>query len=171
MFSTASPFRDYLAFLEDQGEDIPIFSEVERTLISTVERTVMTKSYKIPVLLAFISENRIKNKLTDEDVVKAFKDFYSSGITYMDMEKDKSTKNFSKWDDKQIFHLAKENPIRYLVSSAPDLFIPQNNALKLTSSLSPYLEDQNLLKEFSDAINLRKLEYFWKRFRKSESTN
>ena len=87
------------------------------------------------------------------------------------MERDKSTKNFSQWNDKKILHLAKENPIRYLVSSAPDLFIPQDNALKLTSSLSPYLEDQNLLKEFSDAINLRKLEYFWKRFRKSESTN
>lgn len=171
MFSTASPFRDYLAFLEEQGENIPILTEVEKKLINTVERTAMTKSYKIPILLAFISEHRIKNKLTDEDVIKAFRDFYSSGITYMDMEKDKSTKNFAQWNDKKILHLAKENPIRYLVSSAPDLFIPQDNVLKLTSSLSPYLEDQNLLKEFSDAINLRKLEYFWKRFRKSGSTN
>lgn len=161
-----NPFRDYVDFLKSQGEDIDedFISSPATSLIKAVENTSMTKSYKLPVLLAFVEGDGLKDAIDDRDIVRSFKAFYSTGRNFMDMERDMSTKSFRTWSDTKILLLAKDNPVHFLAKSTPEIFHIEDGRLHLTKRLGPWLEDKRLLFHFLDAIMLRRLEYYWKRY-------
>ena len=45
--------------------------------INFIENTSMSKTYEIPVLLAFYNNGDMKLKINDDDLYKSFKEFYS----------------------------------------------------------------------------------------------
>ena len=67
-----------------------------------IETTSMSKTYKMPVLLAFYNNGDIKMDIDEEDIYKSFYEFYQQGSNKVDMLKDKSTKDFMEWDRKNI---------------------------------------------------------------------
>lgn len=95
----------------DEFQDKEFIESPAGKLINTIENTSMTKSYKIPILLAFIEGNTLKTSINNQDIIRFFKTFYSSGTNYMDMEKDKSTRNFKSWSDSKVLSLAMNNPV------------------------------------------------------------
>ena len=171
MFQTKStnPFRDYLGFLTSMNDfqDKEFIESPAGKLINTIENTSMTKSYKIPILLAFMEGNTLKTSINNQDIIKSFKTFYLSGTNYMDMEKDKNTRNFKSWSDNKVLSLAMNNPVHFLSISSPEQFHinKKTKEFELSSSIAPYTQDQRLLDNYYDAVNLRKLEYYWKRFK------
>ena len=64
--------------------------------------TSMSKSYKMPILLAFYNDGEIKMGITEEDVYQSCKAFYEKDQNWRDMEKDKNTRDFRSWDKKMI---------------------------------------------------------------------
>lgn len=74
-------FKDYIGYLISINE----LEEYEKKeidgfcwkFIKMIENTKMSKSYKMPFLLAFYNNGELKSKIDNEDLYKSFKSFYS----------------------------------------------------------------------------------------------
>lgn len=82
-----------------------------------IETTSMSKSYKIPVFLAFYNEGNMKMKINEDDVYNSFYEFYYKGSNKVDMLRHKSTADFEKWGKKEFVKLAKDNPVKFLIKT------------------------------------------------------
>ena len=162
-------FKDYLTFLENNNE----LTDEEKNYINTkahgflkcIENTRMTKSYKIPILLAFYNKGNIKREITEEDVYKSMYEFYSSPSNAVDMLKDKKTKNYKNWSKKDYLKLAVNNPIHFLAKTDSEFFKLKNNcALSLTDDLKQYIKLDTFKKHFNDIIEYKTIIYYKSRF-------
>ncbi len=96
-------FRDYISFLNKINEcESNLKDSLGYEFIKFIETTSMSKTYKLPVLLAFYNNGNMKLKINDEDLYKSFKEFYSNGSNGVDMLKDKSTFKFKTWDKRNM---------------------------------------------------------------------
>ena len=50
-----------------------------------IETTSMSKTYKMPVLLAFYNYGNVKTEINEDDIYKSFYEFYSKGSNKVDM--------------------------------------------------------------------------------------
>ena len=158
-----NPFRDYIKFLEENNELIEDFDphSIGKEFINMIETTSMSKTYKMPVLLAFYNDGNIKMEVTEEDIYKSFYDFYHKGSNKVDMLKDKGTKDFETWDKKQYIDLAKKNPIKFLLKTHGDFFIEKEGAmLALRSDLEEVIKNDSFKQHMKDAIELRVKTYY-----------
>ncbi|WP_458404849.1 DEAD/DEAH box helicase family protein [Methanobrevibacter sp.] len=164
-------FHDYLKFLYESDE---ITSEEELYLntpahdfLKVLENTSMTKSYKMPIFLAFYNDGDIKMKISDEDVYKSMKEFYEYASNGVDMLQHKSSKNYKNWSKKEYLSLARRNPIRFLNKSSGEFFIKQKDCeLALSDELKDYIHLETFKQHFKDIIDYRTLSYYKDRFEK-----
>ena len=124
----------------------------------------MSKTYKIPVLLAFYNNGEMKLEIDDEDLYRSFKEFYNKGSNGFDMLKDKSTSKFKTWPKKEYVSLARKNPIHFLCKSSSEFFTIEEGKVCLNNELKKYLDNNIFLKNVKDAIDFRTKEYYKYRF-------
>lgn len=168
--SKVNIFKDYMKFLNDNNETNYDESEILNTLahefINLIENTSMTKVPKIPLLLAFYNEGKMKLEIDDEDIYKSFKSFYNSGCNVIDMLKDKSTKNFKTWTEKQYISFARKNPVHFFCKSSSKFFTINEEKVCLNKGLQQYLNNPVFINHVKDAIDFRQKEYYKNRFDK-----
>ena len=145
-----NPLRDYLGFLDNYNElseEEKEVKEIAGDFLNMLERTKLTKSYKIPLLMAFIKGNRIAQCVSEDEIYESFKNFYNNPKYAIDMERHEKTKNFRNWSKKEYIKLAKENPIKYLLKTEKEHFkiYPFNHIIL---NLIPYFS-QNSFAFFS----------------------
>jgi 23S rRNA A1618 N6-methylase RlmF len=161
-------FRDYTSFLDSIDE----LNEDEKSLINTfgyefikfIETTSMSKTYKLPVLLAFYNNGNMKLKIDDADLYRSFKDFYSKGSNGIDMLKDKKTSKFKTWDKKQYVNLARENPVHFLCKSSSEFFYLDGDTVCLNEELGKFFGNKAFIENVKDATDFRTKEYYKNRF-------
>ena len=161
-------FKDYTKFLKDNNE----ISEMEYELIGTfahdfikfIENTSMSKTYKIPVILAFYNNGKMKLEIVDKDLYRSFKDFYSKGSNGVDMLKDKSIAKFKTWTEKDYISLARKNPVYFLCKSSSEFFTIEGDNVCLNKGLYRFLDNHIFKKHIKDAIDFRAKEYYKTRF-------
>lgn len=162
-------FRDYIKFLDDITEIDSSEKEFMNTLghefIKMVETTSMSKTYKLPVFLAFYNKGDIKLKIDNKDLYKSFKDFYSKGSNGVDMLKDKATSKFKEWEEKQYVSLARKNPVHFLCKGSSEFFYMDGEYVCLNEELSKYINNKYFIRNFKDAIDFRTKEYYKNRFK------
>ena len=160
-------FKDYINFLDSVNEinknEANIKDSFAYEFINFIENTSMSKTYKIPVLLAFYNNGDMKLKINDDDRYKSFKEFYSKGSNAVDMLRDKSTSNFKNWEEKQYINLARKNPVKFLCKSS-EFFYLEDDYVCLKEELNPFLNNKYFLKNIKDAIDFRTKEYYKNRF-------
>lgn len=164
-------FRDYLKFLDDNDElnieEREFISTPAHDFLKTIETTNMTKSYKMPILKAFYNDGEIKLDITEDDVYKSMRQFYSYKSNAVDMLKDKSSKNFESWQKKQYLSLAKRNPIKFLLKTHGEFFIKKEGyAISLSDKLKDYINLDSFKNHFKDIIEYRTLYYYKTRYEK-----
>ena len=162
-------FRDYLTFLSDNDELNPeeesFINTKAHEFLKCLETTNMTKSYKMPILLAFYNNGDIKTEITDEDVYKSMCYFYSKPSNAVDMLKDKKTKNYQKWDEKDYLKLANKNPIHFLAKTHSEFFTKKEGcALALNDDLKDFIKLKTFGKHFKDIIEYKTITYYKSRF-------
>jgi superfamily II DNA or RNA helicase len=163
-------FNDYMSFLNSLGE----LDEEENKLIGTkafkfiktMETTGMTRTYKMPLLLAFYNNGEMKLKLNDEDIYSSFKDFYDEGSNAIDLLRDKSSENFRNWTKKDYRKKA-ENPKNAFMKTAKEFFYKDNEYYCLTEELEPYVNNEMFLKHFKDVIDFRTRKFYKERLEKN----
>lgn len=168
--SKVNIFKNYMKFLNDNNETNYDESEILNTLahefINLIENTSMTKVPKIPLLLAFYNKGKMKLEIDNEDIYKSFKSFYNSGCNAIDMLKDKSTKNFKTWTEKQYVNFARKNPVHFFCKSSSEFFTINEEKVCLNKGLQQYLNNPVFINHVKDAIEFRQKEYYKNRFDK-----
>lgn len=158
-------FRDYISFLVKINESEDTLKDtLGHEFIKFIETTSMSKTYKLPVLLAFYNNGNMKLKINDEDLYKSFKEFYSKGSNGVDMLKDKSTSKFKTWDKKEYVKLARKNPVHFLCKSSSEFFYLDGDYICLNKELEKFFNNEEFINSVKDAIDFRTKEYYKNRF-------
>ncbi|WP_286233739.1 DEAD/DEAH box helicase family protein [Romboutsia ilealis] len=158
-------FRDYISFLVKINEyEDTLKDTLGHEFIKFIETTSMSKTYKLPVLLAFYNNGNMKLKINDEDLYKSFKEFYSKGSNGVDMLKDKSTSEFKTWDKKEYVKLARKNPVHFLCKSSSEFFYLEGDYVCLNNDLDEFFNNEEFINSVKDAIDFRTKEYYKNRF-------
>ena len=167
-----NPFRDYLGYLSKVGclteAESQLHNSAAGDFLIELERTSMTRSYKMPVLYSFIDGNKIKKEVTKDFLLQNWKDFFSKNKNWKDLPKIQSYNDFLKISDKAHLDNIKKNPVNFLKQSAPDFFTSSGSALiSLGDSLNPFLDNPIFASQFKDIIDFRTMQYYCKKYRDS----
>lgn len=166
--SSLNPFNDYLSFLRENNElneDELLFMNTRGyDFIKMIETTSMSKSYKVPVLLAFYNNSEIKMKLNEEDLYRCFYEFYHKGTNKVDMLRHKATKDFENWGQKEYVRLAKDNPIKFFIKTHGDFFKKSDAELiELYDEMKSIIKNEIFVEQMDDAICYREHKYYSER--------
>lgn len=168
-----NPFSNYLEYIKENDkltddEEI-LYNSRGREFINMIETTSMSKTYKMPVLIAFYNDGDIKMEISEDDIYKSFYDFYRKGSNKVDMLKDKGTSDFMNWDKKKYVSLAKNNPIKFLIKTHGDFFKSKDGCLiSLQDDIRDIISNESFKKHMKDAIDLRVATYYKNRFFSNE---
>ncbi|OOM78318.1 UvrABC system protein B [Clostridium puniceum] len=163
--SELNPFNDYLTFLKENGElfesEEALYNSIGHDFIKMIETTKMSKSYKIPVFLAFYNGGKVKMEIDEEDVYRSFYEFYRKGSNKVDMLRDKGTEDFEKWDKGKYVRLARENPIKFLLKTEFCYFRTKVEFLiGLNEQLINIIQNQIFVEHMRDSIVFRENRYY-----------
>ena len=165
-----NPFKNYLAFLQKQNdltvEEETLIGTLASEFLTMIEKTSLSKTYKLPTFLAFIQNGSLQLHIDDDDLYRAFLDFYSKGSNGVDLLRDKGTKDFKKWGKKEYVQLARKNPVHFLCQSESDFFSKDDQQVYLHSDLKPYQDNPLFIDHVKDAIDLRTQEFYKTRLEK-----
>lgn len=156
-------FNNYLEFLDSKNE----LNEDEKKLLGTyahkflinLETTMMTKSYKMPLLLAFYNNGNIKLRIDAEDIYKSFQEFFRKGTNAADLLTDKGGCDYKSWGRKEYLKVAK-NPIDAFLNSAKDYFYMEDNYFCLSEKLRPFIDNEWFIENFKDVIEYKTRKYY-----------
>jgi hypothetical protein len=120
----------------------------------------MSKTYKIPVFLAFYDGGKLKIRINEDDIYQSFKNFYANGSNAVDLINQKSTEGFRDWDKKQWYKLAKHNPLKFLAKTEKEFFYFDKDEYCLSYVLKGFSEDEVFMGNFKDAVDFKIREYY-----------
>ena len=164
-----NPFSNYLEYIKENDklthdEEI-LYNSRGREFINMIETTSMSKTYKMPVLLAFYNDGDIKMEILEDDIYKSFYNFYRKGSNKVDMLKDKRTREFETWDKKKYVSLANNNPIKFLLKTHGEFFKEKEECLiALQDDLKDIINNEAFKKHMKDSIDFRVESYYKNRF-------
>lgn len=168
-----SPFKNYLAFLKKldllNPAENELFDSIAADFLNELEKTNMTKSYKMPVLQAFFKGKYILQTVSDSDLLSAWKNFFSKNENWKDLPSVKNFSEFKLLSDKEHLSNIKKNPVNFLIKSGKGFFIPTaRNSIALAQKLSSFLENPEFIAHFQDIINFRTKDYYMRRYREKD---
>lgn len=159
-------FNDYLQFLYSLGEltedETALLDTFGYTFLTRMENTKMSKTYKMPLLLAFYNDADMKAELTEEEIYRSFKKFYSKGANAVDLLRDKSGQNYKEWGSKEYLKIA-QNPIQAFLKTETEFFTKEENIFALAQELIPYIQNDSFVKHFKDVIDYRTRRFYKER--------
>jgi superfamily II DNA or RNA helicase len=159
-----NPFRNYLEFLKEidelQDDETRLIGTKAEKFINMIEKTSMSKTYKIPVFLAFYDGGKLKIRINEDDIYQSFKNFYANGSNAVDLINQKSTEGFRDWDKKQWYKLAKHNPLKFLAKTEKEFFYFDKDEYCLSYVLKGFSEDEVFMGNFKDAVDFKIREYY-----------
>lgn len=164
-----NPFSNYLEYIKENDklthdEEI-LYNSRGREFINMIETTSMSKTYKMPVLLAFYNYGDVKMEISEDDIYKSFYNFYRKGSNKVDMLKDKGTREFENWDKKKYVSLANNNPIKFLLKTHGEFFKEKEECLiALQDDLKDIINNEAFKKNMKDSIDFRVESYYKNRF-------
>lgn len=130
-----------------------------------IETTSMSKSYKMPILIAFYNNGNVKMELSDDDIYKSFYKFYNKGSNKVDMLRHKSTADFESWDKRKYVKLAKDNPIKFFLKTHGDFFkVKYGYLIALHDDMKDIIKDKAFVEHMRDAIEFRVDKYFYNKY-------
>ena len=167
--SAENPFKHYLEYLyelkELSLEEEHLYQGIGKEFLSMLEVTSMSKSYKMPILLAFYNKGNVKMEIDEDDVVNSYQDFYNQGVNWKDLMTHNSSKDFKNWDKKRYLSEAKKNPVNYLKKSGNGFFVDKEGyVLALNDQLSEVVKLPAFERHMKDIIDYRVMNYYRTRF-------
>ncbi len=134
-------------------------------LLRELEKTAMTKSYKIPTIGSLItSDGDLSMSVPIDTVGETFREYYISSKQHQQDLQDKSNRNWPTWSLEQFTRLARRNPVHYLSRSRFFHYDQINQVFSLDESLRPYAGPA-LVEHIKDILEYRETNHFAKRYR------
>ena len=82
---------------------------IGKEFVKLLENTNMTKVYKMPVLMAFYNHGNVRMKVTETELLVSWKEFFSTGTNWKDLEKEITYEEYRKISDKEPYPKDNEN--------------------------------------------------------------
>lgn len=172
--ATDIPFREFLKggwlrFLESvedlRDEEKAWLDTPAEGFLMELEKTSMTKAYKMPTIGAFLAgDSGMLDKVHLSVIGQRFKAFYAGNRHYQKDLMDKSTKGWRDWKDEQFEKIAEKNPVHFLSKSKYFHYDQINKEFYLDDSLHEHLSDA-LATHIKDILRYRTVDYFSKRYK------
>lgn len=171
---TDIPVREFmkngwLGFLRNVDDLLP--EEVDwidrpaEKFLREIEKTSMTKSYKIPVIASLLNDDgTMEARVSLERIAESFRDFYVNYPVHQKDLQDKSNRGWRKWDTKQFGSLARRNPVHFLSRRPFFNYDEVNKVFYFDKELTPYLSPL-MAEHIKDILAWRERDYFRKRFK------
>lgn len=168
-----NPFRRYLDFLYDlhelSAEEEAVYAGIGREFISVIETTDMQKVYKMPILYSFYNNGDTRLAVTEEEVLKSWKEFFDTGTNWKDFSPDISYEEYQNMTDRQHLNKAKTMPIKFLKASGKGFFIDKEGyAIALREDLKECIQKEALKHHMRDILEYRTVEYYRRRYEEKE---
>ena len=137
-----------------------------REFINYIETTNMSKVYKMPVLLAFYNHGQIRNCVTEEQILESWKEFFSTGTNWKDLQDGITYEKYCGLSDKEHLKKIIQMPVRYLLKSGVGFFNQkEKTVLSFSDELSKVIGNTALIHHMKDAIEYRIMDYYQRRYR------
>ena len=164
-------FKSWLNFLVDieraTTDELKIWkNNIGKDFLSFLEKTAMTKSYKIPALLSFIDEDKIIEEVSSITIGKNFSKFYFNRLHGKDLN-NKKHKNWTTWEVKDFEKLAVDNPVKFLSKSSSQFFDYDSDkkTFYLNKKVYEILKNSDgIVEKIKDRLEYRKTSYFKRKY-------
>ena len=165
-----NPLNHYFEFLHAHDllsdSEQTLYDSQAKKLIELLENTSMSRSYKMPVLEAFVTDTGIESSRTDQEVLLIWKAFFARNENWKDLPRVDSFASFQKLSDGKHLSNIRSNPFHFLAKSSKGLFLLEENGhqLQINEQLHPFLKDPDLVEQWKDIVRYRTLNYYRRRY-------
>lgn len=125
--SNENPFKKYLNYLEEldelTDEQKRFCQGIGKDFINLLENTNMSKVYKMPVLMAFYNHGNVRMKVSEAELLASWKEFFSTGTNWKDLEKEITYEEYRKISDKNHIQKIMKMPVHFLLKSGEEFFV------------------------------------------------
>ena len=169
--SKENPFKRYLDYkkeLDELSEDeLAFLQDIHgRDFIHLIETTNMTKVYKMPVLMAFYNHGDIRMEVTEKQLLASWKEFFSTGTNWKDLDKDMTYEKYMAISDKEHINKILKMPVHFLQLSGSGFFVRRDGcALALSEKLQDVIDNPVFVDQMRDVIRYRTMDYYQRRYR------
>ena len=169
-----NPFKHYLDYQKEMGDlsaDLEqVYNGIGNELISLIENTDMSKVYKMPVLMAFYNHGNVRMHVTEEQLLVSWKEFFSTGKNWRDLEKDITRERYCAITDKEHIRKIMNMPVHFLLESGKGFFVKEEGyALALRKEFESVISLPGFSEQMKDAIDYRVMNYYQRRYRGERS--
>ncbi|MFR4714455.1 MAG: DEAD/DEAH box helicase family protein [Coprococcus sp.] len=169
--SKENPFNFYLDYknnLNELSEEGKEFLQGEGyKFVCLIETTKMSKVYKMPVLMAFYNHGDIRMEVTEQQLLASWKEFFSTGTNWKDLDKDMTYEKYMAISDKEHINKILKMPVNYLQLSGDGFFVKRDGcALALSEKLQDVIDNPVFVDQMRDVIRYRTVDYYQRRYRK-----
>ena len=170
--SKDNPFKRYMDFLKEwkelnQEEEL-FYQGIGREFISLLENTSMSKVYKMPVLMAFYNHGSVRMEVSEEQLLASWKDFFSIGTNWKDLDKNMTYKDYTDISDKAHLKKILQMPVHFLLESGKGFFVKKDDAvLGLREEMRSVIGNPVLAEQMKDVIDYRTMDYYQRRYREN----
>lgn len=168
--SKDNPFKQYLDYLEKLDElteeEHMVYKSAGREFLNLIETTSMSKVYKMPVLMAFFNNGKIRMGVTEEQLLKSWLEFFGKGTNWKDLDKGITLEKY-KAISKQT-HLKKiiQMPVHFLKESGKGFFVEGDDfVLMLRKELGDIILNDAFCSHFYDIVEYRTMDYYQRRYK------
>ncbi len=127
----------------------------------------MTKVYKMPVLMAFCDNTKVRMSVTEEQLLESWKKFFTTGTNWKDLEAGIDYEKFCEISDSEHIRKIMKMPVHFLLQSGKGFFVQQDGAaLALRDELAEAAENPAFAEHLKDVIEYRAMDYYQRRYRK-----
>lgn len=169
--SKENPFKRYLDYKKELGElsqdESAFLQDINgREFIHLIETTNMTKVYKMPVLMAFYNHGDIRMEVTEQQLLASWKEFFSTGTNWKDLDKDMTYEKYMAISDKEHINKILKMPVHFLQLSGSGFFVRRDGcALALSEKLQDVIDNPVFVDQMRDVIRYRTMDYYQRRYR------
>ena len=126
----------------------------------------MSKVYKMPVLMAFYNHGNVRMKVSEAELLASWKEFFSTGTNWKDLEKEITYEEYRKISDKNHIQKIMKMPVHFLLKSGEEFFVKKDGAaLALRNEMEEIVKEPVLAEQMKDVIEYRAMDYYRRRYK------
>ena len=125
---------------------------------------------KMPVLMAFYNHGDVQMQVTEEKLLKSWKEFFDTGTNWKDLKTNITFEEYQNISDKTHISNILKNPVHFLQESGKGFFIKKDGfALALRDDLKEVIRLPEFAIQMKDVIEYRTMDYYQRRYRAGKS--
>ena len=110
--------------------------------------------------------SKIRMSVSEEELLESWKEFFSTGTNWKDLETDITYERFQNISDQEHIKKILQMPVHFLQESGKGFFIKKDgSALALREELREVTENPALAEQMKDVIAYREMDYYRRRYK------